>query len=73
MKKLLILLTIISLYSCSTTKNNNDQSVIQETKQIISDYPDTLETSIKNAKEVKNQYNQKVDELGKSIQNAKIK
>lgn len=73
MKKLLILLTIISLYSCSTTKNNNDQSVIQETKQIISDYPDTLETSIKNAKEVKNQYNQKVDELWKSIQNAKIK
>jgi len=72
MKKLLILLTIISLYSCSTTKNNNDQSVIQETKQIISDYPDTLETSIKNAKEVKEQYNQKVDELWKSIQNAKI-
>jgi ABC-type transporter Mla subunit MlaD len=44
--------------------------MIQETKQIINDYPDTLESSIQDAKKVTKQYNQNAQDLERQLQNA---
>ena len=70
MKNLLILTLIFLLFSCNSHKTN-EVWVVEETSKIIGDYPDTLESSIKDAKKVKNQYNTNNDELEKQLQNAR--
>lgn len=72
MRTILIITILLSIISCSNTNKNNEPTMIQETKQIINDYPDTLESSIKDAKKVTEQYNQNWKELEESIQKSKI-
>lgn len=67
---LLILFLLFLLFSCSKTTDNKDPWMLEETKQIISDYPDTLESSIQDAKKVTKQYNQNSQDLEKQLQNA---
>jgi hypothetical protein len=69
MKYLLITVLLFSLFSCSNT-DNKEPWIIQETKQIISDYPDTLESSIKDARKVSEQNNQNAQDLERQLQNA---
>jgi hypothetical protein len=45
--------------------------MIEETKQILNDYPDTLESSIKDAKKVQEQYNNNVQELETKLNDIK--
>lgn len=70
MKTFLILTIIFSLFSCSDSKSS-EPWVVEETKQIISDYPDTLESSIKDSKKIKNKYDVNNDNLEKQLQNAR--
>lgn len=76
MKKILILPFILALFSCSLSQSNtpekNETWMIQETKQILNDYPDTMIQSIHDAKKVKEQYNQNWTELQDSIQKSKV-
>lgn len=67
MKKLLILVLLFWLFSCST-EDNGKPWVVKETKQIISDYPDTLESSITDARKVQNTFNKKTTDLEKQLQ-----
>jgi ABC-type transporter Mla subunit MlaD len=71
MKKILIISLLFLLFSCSNT-DNKETWIIQETKQIISDYPDTLESSIQDAKKVTKQYNQNSKNLEESIKTSKL-
>ncbi|MFA5917501.1 MAG: hypothetical protein WC850_04710 [Candidatus Gracilibacteria bacterium] len=70
MKKFITIMILILLTSCSKTTDNKEPGMIQETKQIINDYPDTLESSIQDAKKVTKQYNQNAQDLERQLQNA---
>lgn len=70
MKTFLILTIIFSLLSCSESKPN-EVWVVEETSKIISDYPDTLESSVKDARKIKEQYNKSNTDLEKQLQNAR--
>jgi len=70
MKKFLILTLIFLLFSCNSSKPN-EVWVVEETKQIISDYPDTLESNIKDAKKIKEQYNKSNTNLEKQLEDAR--
>lgn len=70
MKKFITIMILILLTSCSKTTDNKEPWMIQETKQIINDYPDTLESSIQDAKKVTKQYNQNAQDLERQLQNA---
>lgn len=74
MKLLFLIIFVFSIISCSKTTDNNDSWtwILEETKQIINDYPDTLESSIKDAKKVRDQYNENGKELEKSIIDSKV-
>ncbi len=60
----LILITLL-LISCSW--RNEDQSMIEETGEIMNDYVDTLEWSIGDAKDVKNLIEWNQDKLKESL------
>lgn len=70
MKRFLPLLLVFLLFSCSNSETK-EVWVIDETKQIISDYPDTLELSLKDAKKVKEQYDENNSNLEKQLKDAK--
>jgi hypothetical protein len=67
MKKLLLLVLVLFMFSCSG-EDSNKPWVVHETKQIISDYPDTLESSIGDARKVQWQMNQNTKDLEKQLQ-----
>jgi len=68
MKKFIAIILLL-LFSCSkTTDTNNTPWMLEETKQIINDYPDTLKSSIQDAKKVTNEYNQNAKELEQKLQ-----
>ena len=74
MKYFLLILALISLFSCWKSESNNSKKetwVIQETTQILNDYPTTLENSIKDAKDVKKIYDNKANELNNTLENLK--
>ena len=72
MRKLLIIFASVLLFSCSTTTQKKDEPwVIQDTTQRLNDYQDTLESSVQNAKKVRDQYNQNWKDLEQSITNSK--
>ncbi len=68
---LLILFLLFLLFSCSKTTDNKEPWMLEETKQIISDYPDTLESSIQDAKKAKEKYDQSKKELEQQLQDIK--
>lgn len=68
MKYLSIFLIIFLCFSCS--KNEDNPWVIQESSQIMNNYADTLEWSIKDAKEVRDTYNSWVQDFNNQINNA---
>lgn len=70
MKKLLIFLLLFWLFSCSDSKKD-DVWVVKETSQIISDYPDTLESTVKDARSVTEQQNNSNSTLEKQLQDAR--
>lgn len=70
MKKILLILTIISLlYSC--WNETDKQWIIEESEEILNDYVDTLEWSIIDAKTATDLMNQNQDKLKEAINNAK--
>lgn len=71
MKKLSFLFLLLFIFSCSKTDSTKPW-MIEETKQIINDYPDTLIESIQDAKKVRQQYDENGKELEESIKNSKI-
>lgn len=54
MKKILLLLLCLLFFSCNSDKK--EESIIEETGEIIEWYFDTLEWSVKDAKDVKALY-----------------
>lgn len=70
MKTFLILTIIFSLFSCDNSKTN-EVWVVEETSKIINNYPDTLESSVKDAKKIKEKYNKNNNDLEKQLQNAR--
>lgn len=72
MRTILIITILLSIISCSNTNKDNEPAMMQETKQIINDYPDTMIDSIHDAKKITEQYNQNSKELEESIQKSKI-
>lgn len=71
MRIILIITLLLSIIWCSTTTQDNKPWMIEETKQILNDYPDTLESSIKDAKKVQEQYNNNVQELETKLNDIK--
>jgi len=80
MKKILLLI-VFSLVSCwsqdiktivedGSWKLNEAKWVVQDTRDVINDYADTLEWSIRDAREVKDQYEQNSQKLQEDIKNA---
>lgn len=67
MRTIILLILTISIFSCSIT-TKNDIWIVEETKNTINDYGDTLEWSIKDAKNVRDLYNQKGDDLNTNIE-----
>nr|MDD3720343.1 hypothetical protein [Candidatus Gracilibacteria bacterium] len=67
MRTIILLILTISIFSCSIT-TKNDIGIVEETKNTINDYGDTLEGSIKDAKNVRDLYNQKGDDLNTNIE-----
>lgn len=63
---LLFALSVFILYSCS---DNWDKSIIKETSDITNWYVDTLEWSIKDAKDVKNLIETKDEKLKDELNN----
>lgn len=72
MRTIIIIALLLSIISCSNTNKDNEPTMMQETKQIINDYPDTMIDSIQDAKKVTEQYNQNWKELEESIQKSKV-
>lgn len=72
MRTLLIITILLSIISCSNTAKDNEPTMMQETKQIINDYPDTMIDSIHDAKKITEQYNQNWKDLQDSIQKSKV-
>lgn len=72
MRIILIIAILLFVVACSKSNQDNKPWMFEETKQIINDYPDTLESSIQDAKKVTEQYNQNAKDLQDNIQNAKI-
>lgn len=68
MKYLFVLILSLFLFSCTTNSNTlvekeNKPDVIEESTEIISDYVDTLENSIGDAKDVREMMNSKNNTL----------
>ncbi len=63
MKKILFGVLLLSLVCCWS----NSQWVIEETGEIITDYADTLWTSVSDARTVTDLYNQKQEALKESL------
>ncbi len=71
MKKIITIMILILLISCSKTTDNKEPWILKETKQIINDYPDALESSIQNAKKAEEKYNQSKKELEQQLKEIK--
>lgn len=70
MKIFIFLVLSFWLFSCMET-TKEDVWVIEDTKNIISDYGDTLQWSVKDARAVRDMYNQDNEDLQKEIQKSK--
>lgn len=69
MKVFIFLALSFGLFSCMET-TKEDVWVIEDTKNIISDYGDTLQWSVKDARAVRDMYNQDNVDLQKEIQDS---
>lgn len=66
MKKIiLIIFVLISFYSC--TENTEEESMIEETWEILDSYVDTLEWTIGDARKIAEKQNNKTMELENEI------
>ncbi|MFK7780472.1 MAG: hypothetical protein QM490_05060 [Candidatus Gracilibacteria bacterium] len=67
--KKIIIFTLIIFLSTSCSGRNEDQSMVEETGEIIEGYIDTLEGSIGDAKDVRDLMNQNQDKLKDNLNN----
>lgn len=72
MRTILIITILLFVVACSKTTQDDTPWIFKETKQIINDYPDTLESIKQDAKKSVEQYNQNAKNLEESIKNSKI-
>ncbi len=71
MRTIIIITFLLSIIGCSNTTQDKEPTMVQETKQILNDYPDTLEKSIHDAKKVQKQYNNNAQELDTKLNEIK--
>lgn len=72
MRTILIITLLLFVVACSKTTQDDTPWMLEETKQIINDYPDTLESIKQDAKKSVEQYNQNAKNLEESIKSSKL-
>lgn len=70
MKKIIYIFLLIILASCSSTEKD-DVWIIEDSKDVVDNYVDTMQSSIKNAKEAKEILDKRWEDLTKNLDGVK--